>query len=232
MEANRLTVDITQMTPEHLEEVAEVHTMSFDGFFLTFLGPKFLKLLYSEVMREPESVTLIALERDSQKVIGFIVGITEQDNFYKRLAMTRAPIFALASLTAVVRRPSIIPRLLRVFTYPQNKQKSATEALLMSLAVHPKAAANGIGHRLVSSFITQMQAQGVTQISLMTDKNNNAKANGFYRKLGFEVRQTIETPEGRWMYEYALDLADYCESIRSHPPNISKTTSDRNVFQS
>ena len=74
-EENGPIVDIAEMTPRHLERVVEVHLASFDGFFLTFLGPKFLRLLYSELMKESEGVALIAQEKEGQVVVGFVAGL-------------------------------------------------------------------------------------------------------------------------------------------------------------
>jgi ribosomal protein S18 acetylase RimI-like enzyme len=216
-EVNGLDVDITQMTSRHLAGVVEVHMASFDGFFLTFLGPRFLRLIYSELLREPGSVALVAQERVAQAVVGFAAGVTNLSGFYRRAAVRRAPAFAFASLRAIAKRPAIVLRLARTLAYPPGNQRSTGGAVLMALAVHPEATSSGIGQRLVTAFIAEMRAQRVARISVMTDKDNNARANRFYKNIGFEVGQTVHTPEGRRMIEYQMDLNDDDSTIHVRP---------------
>lgn len=192
------------MEMRHTDDVVSIHLRSFPGFFLTFLGPCFLRLLYSEIIAIPDSVALVALE--NEQVVGFVAGVTQQSNFYGQLARRRLFAFAHASLSAAIRRPSIIPRLFRALNYSRSSQEAVAQAQLMSIAVSPDAVGKGIGQQLVKVFLDEMQAQGISSVSLTTDRVNNERVNSFYQKLGFELARTYVTPEGRAMNEYLIQL--------------------------
>lgn len=51
-----LSYTIDPPTPEDLRDIAELHVMAFPGFFLTKLGPLFLKAMYLGFMRDKLSV--------------------------------------------------------------------------------------------------------------------------------------------------------------------------------
>jgi ribosomal protein S18 acetylase RimI-like enzyme len=197
-------VRIAPMQRQHLDAIVHLHISSFPSFFLTFLGPRFLRLLYDEVLATPESVALVAL--DYEQVIGFVVGVTHQSSFYGQLIRRRLLAFAYASLGAAIRRPSIIPRLFRALANSWSSKEAVAEALLMSIAVAPDAAGRGIGQLLVKAFLSDMQAKGIDSVSLTTDRDNNDRTNRFYRKLGFELARIYVTPEGRAMNEYFIRL--------------------------
>lgn len=70
---------IESMKEIHLDEVVNVHLQSFKGFFLTFLGEKFLRLYYKGIVYHNEAIKLVYLE-DSE-VKGFIVGSINPSGF-------------------------------------------------------------------------------------------------------------------------------------------------------
>ena len=47
-------IDIIPMKQEHVADVVHVHEVAFPGYFLTFLGSRFLRLLYSETLKTEE----------------------------------------------------------------------------------------------------------------------------------------------------------------------------------
>lgn len=152
----------------------------------------------------PDSVALVALK--DEQVVGFVVGVTHQSSFYGQLVRRRLFAFARVSLGAAIRQPSIIPRLFRALGYSRSSQEAVAQALLMSIAVAPDAAGVGIGQQLVKAFLDEMQARGITSVSLTTDRDNNERTNAFYQKLGFELARIYVTPEGRAMNEYLIQL--------------------------
>ena len=199
---------VIPMRADHIDAVVHAHLESFRGFFTSFLGPKFMKLFYLEVLKTPEHVAAVAVD-DCETIIGFAVGVSHQTRFYANLIRRRWFMFAVASLQAIVRRPSIIPRIVRALTYPRNSQTASSQAILMSLAVVPGVQANGVGGLLVKHFLSVMQQKNITSISLTTDQNDNERTNGFYEKLGFKVVRTYVTPEGRCMNEYIIEMATW-----------------------
>jgi ribosomal protein S18 acetylase RimI-like enzyme len=192
-----LTADIT--------EVVAIHEESFSGFFLTFLGRAFLCELYTATLRDPTGLSFVAV--DGNRLVGFVSGTSQPDGFYRRLLRHRWWRFALASASAVLRRPAIIPRLLRAFNVPEQVAEKAMRATLMSIAVRPETQGRGIGEALVKTFLSEAKARGATTVDLTTDRCDNEAVNRFYRKLGFTCERAYVTPEGRAMNEYVIDLA-------------------------
>jgi len=176
---------------------------SFQNFFLSFLGRQFLMLMYREILREPGNVSLVAVSSDDD-VIGFVVGVKDQVGFYQRLVKGKSLAFASASLRAVMRRPSIVPRLFRALRAAGKAMEATSPASLMSIAMSPAAKGKGTGKSLVKCFLDQMAQNGVEMICLTTDRDNNENTNMFYLKFGFARTREFQTPEGRWMYEYSI----------------------------
>jgi GNAT superfamily N-acetyltransferase len=189
-----------------LEDVAgivNVHLVSFHNFFLTFLGKRFLALLYREILAEPESIALVAVTEDGA-IQGFAVGVRDQTNLYARLATRRCLLFAATSVHAVLKRPQILPRLFRAFKYVANSKKAACPALLMSIAVVPAYEHNHVGHELLERYIYESIRLGVDEVCLTTDRDKNERGNSFYQHHGFKVVRVLRTPEGRWLNEYVI----------------------------
>jgi ribosomal protein S18 acetylase RimI-like enzyme len=187
-----------------LDAVTRVHLESFPGFFLSCLGPRFLRLLYQEILNSTDGVLIVA--EDGGCVIGFAAGTTTQMGFYRSLLRRRAIGFAFAALPYALRRPIIVPRLLRALRRPAESAGSSAAACLMSLAVDPAAGGTGIGGRLVGAFCDELRARGSERVCLTTDAVGNDGVNRFYIRQGFCVAQRLTTPEGRALNEYVMDL--------------------------
>jgi ribosomal protein S18 acetylase RimI-like enzyme len=198
---------IRPMLDSEAEAVVEVHLRTFPGFFLSFLGHKFLALLYRSIRAAPEGVVLIAIDREAG-IEGFVAGVASQKNFYQRLVRRHWWRFALAASGAAIRKPSVIPRLFRALLRPAKTNHSAADASLMSLGVRPESEGKGIGALLVESFCREMATRGVTRICLTTDRDDNVRANQFYRRHGFRENTSFFTPEGRPMIEYVRTLSE------------------------
>jgi ribosomal protein S18 acetylase RimI-like enzyme len=182
--------------------VVDIHLRSFQGFFLTFLGPSFISLLYCATIKDIGGVALVAEQRN--KVCGFVTGTTQPFSFYKRLVKEHLFGFFWASLQGFLRNPAILPRLLRSFTMPGQPLPTEKCATLMSLAVDPDCQGIGIGKLLVLAFLDEAKKSGCFSVNLTTDAVNNDGINKFYERLGFSLYRSFLTPEKRLMNEYIL----------------------------
>lgn len=197
----------TQIRPAKLHDlppIVDLHMAAFPGFFLTFLGRRFLRMLYRQIIEREIGVLLVA-EEDGQ-LRGLVGGVTRQSGFYRSLVRENLFGFAWASAGAVLRRPTIILRLLRALRRAGEANESASEACLMSLAVHPDSSGQGIGRRLVEAFCEELRRRNCPDICLTTDVEDNEAVNRFYRRLGFGIARRYSTSEGRLMYEYVRPL--------------------------
>lgn len=195
---------VRPMDARDVPAVVRIHLESFSGFFLSFLGPKFLALFYEGVRTHAQGLALVS--ESPEGIDGFVVGVTDQSGFYRRLVRSRIHRFAWASLGAAVRRPRIIPRLVRALRQSRLSERSAAPACLMSIAVRPGVSGKGTGRDLVDAFNKAMAARAVTAYCLTTDRDGNDRVNQFYQKLGFRLVNTFVTPEGRTMNEYVMTL--------------------------
>lgn len=193
------------LVQEDVVEVVGIHLAAFPGFFLSFLGPAFLRELYEGIVADPAGLHFLCAV--AGRPVGFVAGTTQPAGLYRRLLQQRAWRFARASLGAVVRQPAIVPRLLRALRRPA-EAASAPEpyALLMSVAVRPEAQGHGLGQALVQTFLDAADQHGLSRVVLTTDRNNNDAVNHFYQRLGFAPVRAFVTAEGRAMNELECRL--------------------------
>ena len=191
---------------QHLDVLAvvDIHIQAFQGFFLSFLGPRFLQELYSAIIADPSGIAFTFHEDDN--LLGFVVGTDQPSGFYRRLLRRRWWRFALASFMPLLKNPTIIPRLFRAFSMPQQGDAGKECGTLMSIAVLPEAQGNGVGKELVGAFLQEASRRKLKQVNLTTDKLNNDAVNLFYQRLGFKCIRSLVTPEGREMNEYLMSL--------------------------
>jgi hypothetical protein len=74
---------VRDATQQDLQEIVAVHQKSFAGYFMTLLGPAFLKRYYRAVLEYPEGLLLVSIERD--RISGFVAGLLNPALFYRAL---------------------------------------------------------------------------------------------------------------------------------------------------
>ncbi|HEY2325314.1 MAG TPA: GNAT family N-acetyltransferase [Thermoanaerobaculia bacterium] len=188
---------VRPMRRDDLDAAVAIHLAAFPNFFLTFLGPRFLRVFYGAVMQY--GIALVATVDD--RVAGFVVGMVDSRSFYRRLLRRRFLQVAIAILPAVMRRPSTPSRVVRRALRRTGFSPSGAE--LMSLAVHPREQRHGLGRILVNAFIARVHEDGTDSLWLITDAADNDAVKTFYEALGFTVRRTFTNAEGRALVEYA-----------------------------
>ena len=202
---------IRSMDSADVRSVVDVHLKSFPGFFLSFLGFRFLCLYYQSLL-DFSQLSLVAAQ--GGRIVGFVVGIDNSFGFYRRLRQSRGVHFALAALPAAIRRPSTVPRLFRAL-----RKRSPFEAddvpsvTLASFAVLPEMRRSGVGKPLMQGFEALARQRGFRRVVLETDLENNDEALRFYKMQGFVTRRTLLTPECRRIIQFAKDLSTRHERV-------------------
>ena len=194
---------LRKMQLSDVDQVVKVHLSSFQGFFLTFLGPRFLSLLYRYFVSSAHGVGYVSVDH-GHELVGFVCGSTQPSGFFRTFFKNQWWRIILAALWPLIRHPSIGPRLLRAVLYPPQTSTAQGTATLMSIAVLPGRQNKGIGKMLVQEFLGEMQRRGAQRVNLTTDKENNDSVNAFPHCLGFQLVRSFATPEGRWMNEYVV----------------------------
>jgi colanic acid biosynthesis glycosyl transferase WcaI len=204
-----VTFEIIPLASHHTQQVVQVHLAAFPNFFLTFLGPRFLKEFYNSFTVDSAGIGFVAQESQTKEIYGVIVGPFNPAGYFRRLLKRRWWAFCVASLTAILKKPSVIKRLFRaVFYRGDTPAKVVGLALLSSIAVSPDIQAQGLGSSLVHAFIEEIKQRGGRGVFFTTDAEGNDKVNHFYEKIGFLLESCYATPEGRQMNRYVLMFND------------------------
>lgn len=201
-----MTCDIRRLDNKYIDAIVRVHMQAFPDFFLTFLGPRFLAEFYQSFTVDPQGIGFVALDSQTGKVQGAIVGPLVPDGYFKRLLRRRWYAFCLASVMAVLKRPSIAKRLFRAVAYRGEAPCGPKRSLLSSIAVSPEVQKAGVGRALVQAWVQDVKHRGSLGCFLTTDADGNEGVNRFYQKMGWTLECTYSTPEGRRMNRYILDF--------------------------
>jgi GNAT superfamily N-acetyltransferase len=197
---------IAALNESHLQAVVNIHLRAFPDFFLSTLGPRFLREFYRAFILESSVVAIVA-EIESGEVCGIVVGTTAPHGFFRRLLYRRWWAFGIASIDAVRHSPTVLRRLLAAVSYRGDSQNSEDRlALLSSIAVDPNYQGRGVGTILVGEWLQQVKRTGSPGCYLITDALANASANHFYSKLGWKVGSQFLTKQGRSMTKYIFDF--------------------------
>jgi len=193
--------DIVPMVLEDIPIAVEIHQATFPGFFLSFLGQRFLSLLYRCYVLGISEIALTG--KCNGKIVSAVLGTIQPHGFYRRLATRHFIQFTLASLPPLLSNPSIIRRLTRAFFYRGDMPADFSDsALLASVCTYPEFQDKGYGTAMVTYFENEVWRRGCSRIYLVTDRIDNEPAQKFYEKLGWNVHSEFTTPEGRSMLRY------------------------------
>lgn len=198
---------IRKIQTSDVRQVVTVHLSSFPGFFLSFLGSRFLSFFYSGICSAPEGIAYVYLNEVGIPV-GFVAGTTNPAGFYLRLLKRDWLKFAFASIIPVLKKPSVLGRVARAVSHPAGNPIGDDVAGLFSIGVLPELQGTGAGKILVRAFLDEAKYRGCKRVFLTTDRDNNEAVKLFYEKLGFEIERQYVTPEGRRMNEYWITLTE------------------------
>ncbi len=183
-----------------LKKIAELHLATFQGFFLSFMGKRFLRYMYQSYTEHPKSELLVA-EEDG-RLLGFAAYSEEVSSLYRYMIKHHFLPFAWLGFFAALRRPSAFFHILRAFKKPQEAERTESYVYLASIGVTPEEKSKGIGSNLIAELKKRVDFSRVDYISLETDAEHNDPVIAFYQKNGFAPARTFETPEGRKMIEF------------------------------
>ena len=157
-------------------------------------------------MEHPKSDIIVAVGNDG-RVKGFLAYSEDLSGFYKFLIRRKLLLFAWYAFGAFLRKPKVMFRLLRAFTYSGESKREEAYIELSSIGVSPDEKNKGIGSRMIQYLNKVVEHDRFSYIKLETDSDNNEGANHFYQKNGFVLDHIYETPEGRKMNEYRRYLS-------------------------
>jgi ribosomal protein S18 acetylase RimI-like enzyme len=211
---------VREASPRDVDPVVAVHLAAFESFFLTSLGPRFLRHLYAGYVAHPSGILLLADgggTSDDAPVAGFVAGTTDPAAFYGWLRRSHGPAMALAAAPALIRRPLVVGRrLASAVRYRGQAPRRLTDAaLLASLAVHPGSSGLGLGGLLVDAFVERVREADREVAYLSTDVADNERVLEFYGRHGFREAERVRRSGGR-------EMAILIRSIRDRRPGAGR----------
>ena len=171
------------------------------------MGERFAKELYRGFLLEPSGLCLVAI--DKKKVVGFVVGTMEPEEFFRRLLRRHWHRFILAGANSLILHPIRVGRkFLLALRYRGEKPTDIPNAtLLSSIGVVPCGRGRGIGKVLISAFCERAQLSGASSVFLTTDRDKNDAVNQFYLLSGFKLHSSFLKERDRWMNLYTRFLS-------------------------
>lgn len=195
----------TKLIPaEDIDALVKVHNSAFKGFFLTELGPDFLKIYYHSVAKAPDGILIGTYHND--RLIGFCAACTECSGFNTRLIKSNIIRFGLISLKLLFTRPKALIRLSKNLTKKGSVEDDGHYAELMSIAVDKEIQNSGAGKAMMDCLEKTLKQSKVARLSLTTDKLNNDSTLAFYEKRGFRQMYVFTAYPDRVMYRLIKDI--------------------------
>ena len=166
--------------------VARLHAGQITEGFLSFLGPRFLRLLYRRIARSPESFLLVA-QSPGGGVIGYVAGSSDVGRLYRRFVVRDGPAAAVAAAGRLARSGR---RVAETFHHGSSGVGQGRGTELLAIAVDPDWTGKRVGRSLVAAFLAEVTRRG-GDAAYVVVAADNARAIALYRRAGF-------TPVGRF----------------------------------
>ena len=199
-------LQIRPATSGDLKKIVSLHEMAFPGFFLTRLGPAFLRELYDGFMNDDTGCLVVAVI-DGQ-ICGVLAATIDPDGFFGRLRSRRGFHFALRALPGLLKSPLLVIK--KLWTAVRYRGDDVVNrpggALISSLAVSPAARRRSVGKALVQWYCEYAARQGKGYVYVITDRHDNDAVIRFYKKQDFVVDALIAKANNREMYRLVKGL--------------------------
>lgn len=175
---------VQEATIQDIEAIVRIHEEAFPSFFLTKLGSAFLRLYYKSVMMHSDGVLLVC-KKDGLP-IGLCAGTILSAGFNKRLIKANFLQFGIETLKLLFSKPKSLIHLMKNMSKEDSSVGDNGEyAELLSIAVDPAVQRSGAGKAMLLELEKEIIKKGGQKLSLTTDYENNEKAIGFYKTLGY-----------------------------------------------
>ncbi len=200
----REEVHYSPMGESEAREVASLHRICFQDFFLTGLGDTVLSVYYSHYNTRADSICFVA-RTAAGEIVGFVAGSRHYDSFIRSFCRANFWTLAIGMIKAFFvssdmrnkireRFPQIRYTVESLFKtgdsrdVPDWTEKHSTEetAGLASVAVSPRFRGSGAAAELFGLFEHRAKQLGARVVELSV-LQSNARAIAFYRKVGWEA---------------------------------------------
>jgi ribosomal protein S18 acetylase RimI-like enzyme len=162
--------------------LAEYHRRMFETGFLPKLGTRFLQVLYTAFVSDPETVAIVLEENGA--MVGFVTGSVSVSALYRRFFRHHAAPAFLAAIPALTRHPISLYRAWETARYASDTA-GFPEAELFTIGVTPAARGRGIGGLLGQLLVEELGELGADRVRC-TVGPNNAPMNRLMQRTGWQ----------------------------------------------
>lgn len=200
-----MCVEVKEISIKDINALVIVHKRAFPDFFLTSLGDRFLSLYYKTVKKNNQGILLGYYRKE--KLLGFCAATMVSTSFHSRLIKENLLDYSFIAFRLLFFRPLAIARLYKNLVKKGSSIKDkGNYAELLSIAVDNSCQGEGIGKKLLNELEKIVIERGGDCLSLTTDFEDNAKAQGFYTSIGYKVFYDFVAYPKRKMYRYIKNL--------------------------
>ena len=98
------------LSVSNIDDIVQIHILSFKDFFLTSLGSEFLKIYYTSCIRYKKTIA-IGIFDEKDNLTGFAIGNSDAFGYHKRILASNLFPFILISFKLFLKSPSVLLRL-------------------------------------------------------------------------------------------------------------------------
>lgn len=171
--------------------------------FLSTLGLPFLSLMYRAIDESQNSILIV--ETNKQKVLGFVSASTSMRPIYKRMFCHFPSL--VAALVPTLIRPRRWKKIWEILHYSQADEKVATmpDFELLSIVVAAENRGTGCADRLFLQLVDHSKACKIAAFKIVVgDSLTTAKS--FYQRMGAKAVGKIEVHAGHGSTIYVFEV--------------------------
>ncbi len=196
------------MQAEHLKAAGELRAGFRDYGYLSNMPVNFWSFFLSRVINLPEVFALVAIDVEEQKLVGYIVGTSDDTAIRKSLTSWSSFIIMVWHvLTMLTKHPEQLTTMGKIFLNREKNSVSIPPQRWITWIVDHNYKKNGIGLDLYRHLCTRMYAAGVLTFYGPVDCANDV-SNMAHTKFGAKKIATIVI-DNRCHYLWQHDSAKW-----------------------
>ncbi|MBN1385162.1 MAG: GNAT family N-acetyltransferase [Elusimicrobia bacterium] len=184
-----------------VDQTAELHAKHIKPLLLfAELGKPFLKILHRSLIKSRYGVIVVS-EIDS-KIAGFCSAAYDAPAAARELVLKKFHLLLLTVLSAVLKKPAILKKIIQLFIHLQKTKKDPIRAEFLTIVVEPGHRKQGIAAKMFDLMKAEMKAKGIKKVR-NSAVHDDIAVNRMSHKFNFELAGTF------YLYGIKMNLYHY-----------------------
>jgi ribosomal protein S18 acetylase RimI-like enzyme len=188
-------MEITPISREHFETIADIHMESLAGDFLPSMGRRFLITLYEAMFAAEAAFGYVGLV--DREIAGFFIFTPDSSRLFSLTLKQRFLKLSWLAALRVLQNPIIVTRILETFLYESRATLPGIVAEMMLWSIRPEFRRKGYGSQLWDVFRREVLRRDLSTYKVTVYADNEA-ANSFYRGKGLTLEREFELYGRKW----------------------------------